>query len=97
MISSLWTRPQGCQKTQTWINFEKLSQKQSFLIDFLDSIRFVEFGLNISAKTHQNIDSCALPVLLTPWGCVYIDLHKNSVRSGCVVCGHSHSKERVMG
>ncbi len=29
-------------------------------------MKFVQFGLNISAKTHQDIDSNALPVLLEP-------------------------------
>ena len=35
-------------------------------------MKFVQFGLNISAKTH-------------PWECVNIDLNKNSVRSSCVM------------
>ena len=52
-----------------WTNFEKphkikkIYQKWLFCDGFS---KFVQFGLNISAKTHQGIDPCALPVLLTP-------------------------------
>ena len=49
-------------------------------------MRSVQFGLNISKKTHQGIDLCALPVLLTPLAPLGARpyLNRNCVRFGCV-------------
>ena len=50
-------------------NFEKLSQNNYFwqiFLFLLGFLKFVQFGLDISAKTHQHILRCAILVLLTP-------------------------------